>query len=169
MVAYVGEDVCIPFDVVVVIVVVSNSTKLVGLIDGAPEVMALDGAAVGSLVTTMVGTIVGESKGVAEGCCDVEEVGDALGNEKLAVAFDPLINAPKVVVVVVVVVGEVEGWLVGVGVKKFVVVVVLPNRKSLVGALVGELEGELVGELVGPKLGPWVNIVGNDVGILLGE
>jgi hypothetical protein len=71
--------------------------------------------------------------------------------------------------VVVVVVGEVEGWLVGVGVKKFVVVVVLPNRKSLVGALVGELEGELVGELVGPKLGPWVNIVGNDVGILLGE
>ncbi len=70
---------------------------------------------------------------------------------------------------VVVVVGEVEGWLVGVGVKKFVVVVVLPNRKSLVGALVGELEGELVGELVGPKLGPWVNIVGNDVGILLGE
>lgn len=69
----------------------------------------------------------------------------------------------------VVVVGEVEGWLVGVGVKKFVVVVVLPNRKSLVGALVGELEGELVGELVGPKLGPWVNIVGNDVGILLGE
>jgi hypothetical protein len=71
--------------------------------------------------------------------------------------------------VVVVVVGEVEGWLVGLGVKKFVVVVVLPNRKSLVGALVGELEGELVGELVGPKLGPWVNIVGNDVGILLGE
>jgi hypothetical protein len=71
--------------------------------------------------------------------------------------------------VVVVVVGEVEGWLVGVGVKKFVVVVVLPNRKSLVGALVGELEGELVGGLVGPKLGPWVNIVGNDVGILLGE
>jgi hypothetical protein len=75
--------------------------------------------------------------------------------------------------VVVVVVGEVEGWLVGVGVKKFLVVVVLPNRKSLVGALVGalvgELEGELVGELVGPKLGPWVNIVGNDVGILLGE
>lgn len=70
---------------------------------------------------------------------------------------------------VVVVVGEVEGWLVGVGVKKSVVVVVLPNRKSLVGALVGELEGELVGELVGPKLGPWVNIVGNDVGILLGE
>ncbi len=70
---------------------------------------------------------------------------------------------------VVVVVGEVEGWLVGLGVKKFVVVVVLPNRKSLVGALVGELEGELVGELVGPKLGPWVNIVGNDVGILLGE
>jgi large-conductance mechanosensitive channel len=70
-------------------------------------VMALEGVAVGSLVTTMVGDIVGEPEGVAEGCCDVEEVGDTLGNEKVVVAFDPLINAPKLVVVVVVVCEEV--------------------------------------------------------------